>query len=172
MKSSERSSTNDIRVSMRSPGGKREPHSPPLFFGLVENVDFTWPRRDSDITPPTFLCPFGRMASALVKPAPKFPERFGSLPDARSFCREFFSWYNCEHHHTGIGLLTPKMVHYGVAPKVIAARDRVLRAAYEAHPERFVRGIPKAPRLPAAVWINPPAKTENEQEATLPIVDA
>jgi putative transposase len=116
--------------------------------------------------------PFSEAQFKTLKYRPEFPERFGSLPDARSFCREFFSWYNCEHHHTGIGLLTPKMVHYGVAPKVIAARDRVLRAAYEAHPERFVRGIPKAPRLPAAVWINPPAKTETEQEATLPIVDA
>ena len=106
-----------------------------------------------------------------LKYRPKFPERFGSLQDARSFCREFFAWYNDGHHHTGIGLLTPKMVHYGKAPEVIAARDRVLRAAYEAHPERFVMGIPKAPRLPEAAWINPPAKTETRQEA-IPTVTA
>jgi putative transposase len=109
--------------------------------------------------------PYSEAQFKTLKYRPKFPERFGSLQDARSFCREFFAWYNDGHHHTGIGLLTPKMVHYGKAPEVIATRDRVLRAAYEAHPERFVMGIPKAPRLPEAAWINPPAKTETEQEA-------
>lgn len=112
--------------------------------------------------------PYSEAQFKTLKYRPKFPERFGSLQDARSFCREFFAWYNDGHHHTGIGLLTPRMVHYGKAPEVIAARDQVLRAAYEAHPERFVMGIPRAPRLPEAAWINPPAKTENKQEAIPP----
>lgn len=74
--------------------------------------------------------PFSEAQFKTLKYWPEFPKRFGSLPDARSFCREILSWYNYEHHHTGIGLLTPMMVHYGEVPKVIAARDRVLRATY------------------------------------------
>jgi len=42
----------------------------------------------------------------------------------------------------------------------IAARQQVLMAAHEAHPERFVRGTPKPPALPTAVWINPPRASE------------
>lgn len=74
----------------------------------------------------------------------------------RAFSRSFFEWY--DHHHTGIGLLTPEVVHYGRAEEVIRARHEVLLAAYEAHPERFMRKPPKPPRLPEAVWINPAEK--------------
>jgi hypothetical protein len=38
---------------------------------------------------------------------------FGSIEDARAFCREFFAWYNTEHCHAGIGLLTAATVHAG-----------------------------------------------------------
>jgi hypothetical protein len=82
------------------------------------------------------------------------------LADARAWAREFFQWYNQEHHHSGIGLLTPSTVHCGQALETIAARRDVLLAAYQAHPERFVRGMPKPPALPTAVWINPPTVTE------------
>ena len=67
-------------------------------------------------------------------------------------------WYNEEHHHTGLGLLTPASVHHGQAGEVLAARQEVLRGAYQAHPERFVRGEPRPGEVPGAVWINPPAK--------------
>jgi hypothetical protein len=49
------------------------------------------------------------------------------------------------------------MVHDGQAAEKVTARQKVLLAAYEAHPERLVRGTPRPPALPAAVWINPPA---------------
>jgi putative transposase len=114
--------------------------------------------------------PYSEAQFKTLKYRPEFPERFGSLADARAFRREFFAWYNDQHHHTGIGLLTPKMVHDGEAARVIEARDQVLRAAYEAHSERFVKGLPQAPRLPEAVWINPPAKTEAVSEAVPLIV--
>ena len=89
---------------------------------------------------------------------PTFPARFGSLEDARAFCRSFFRWYNEEHRHAGIWLLSPAMVHFGRAHDVQAARAAVLADAYAAHPERFVRRPPTPPELPTAVWINPPAK--------------
>lgn len=106
--------------------------------------------------------PFSEAHFKTLKYRPDFPERFGSLEDARAFCQSFFSWYNAEHRHSGIGLLTPQAVHYGQAEQIFKDREKVLLAAYEAHPERFVRKVPTPPRLPEAAWINPPkpAKTE------------
>ncbi len=92
-----------------------------------------------------------------VKYRPDFPDRFGSVQDARGYGGPLFQWYNNEHYHTALGLLTPAMVHYGTADKVLAKRQAVLSAAYAAHPERFVRGAPVVPALPAEVWINEPA---------------
>jgi len=101
--------------------------------------------------------PFSESQFKTLKYRPEFPDRFGSLEDARSFCGFFFTWYNTQHHHSALGLLTPQTVHYQRAPQVISQRQQVLTAAYLAHPERFVRHPPRPPQLPAAVWINPPA---------------
>ena len=100
--------------------------------------------------------PFSESQFKTLKYRPEFPDRFGSFEDGLSFCRGFFHWYNAEHYHSGIGLLTPEAVHFGQAQQIINARNKVLQAAYQAHPERFVRGLPLPPRLPDAVWINPP----------------
>lgn len=80
-----------------------------------------------------------------------------SQQDAHAFCQEFFRWYNDEHYHSGIGLLTPASVHYGGADETLAKRQAVLDAAYEHYPERFVNKAPSPPDGPTAVWINPPA---------------
>jgi putative transposase len=100
--------------------------------------------------------PFSEAHFKTLKYRPGFPDRFGSLQDARSFCRRFFHWYNHEHRHTGLALLTPATVHYGHAEEVLCARAAVLKAAYQAHPERFVNKRPRPKPLPAAAWINPP----------------
>ena len=100
--------------------------------------------------------PFSESQFKTMKYRPEFPDRFGGYEDALGYCRLFFKWYNDEHYHSGIGLLTPAMLHYGQAEKVIADRVNVLQVAYEKHPERFVRGCPKPQTLPTAVWINPP----------------
>lgn len=100
--------------------------------------------------------PYSEAQFKTLKYCPDFPERFGSLEDARAFCRSFFRWYNEEHYHSGISLLTPATVHLGQADEVIQCRSAVLQAAYEAHPERFVRKKPTHAPLPAAAWINPP----------------
>ena len=94
---------------------------------------------------------------------PGFPPRFGSIEDARAFCRTFFGWYNGEHRHSGIGLLTPEVVHRGRGEEVRAARQAVLADAYTAHPERFVNKRPEPPPLPTAVWINPPKEPPSSQ---------
>jgi putative transposase len=102
--------------------------------------------------------PYSESQFKTLKYCPSFPDRFGSIQDARSFCQNFFPWYNSEHHHSGIGLLTPEMVHYGKAEQATAKRQVVLTAAFEANPERFVRGMPKPPSPPEAAWINKPKK--------------
>lgn len=86
-----------------------------------------------------------------------YPDRFGALEEARQWCEGFFTWYNQEHHHSALCLLTPADVHYGRAEEVLAQRQVVLQESYERHPERFVNGPPTVPQLPAAVWINPPS---------------
>ncbi len=103
--------------------------------------------------------PFSEAQFKTLKYHPTFPERFGSLQDARAWARPFFHWYNQAHHHSGLGLMTPAAVHLGLADQLYAARQQVLQAAYQAHPERFVRGQPTPPALPTAAWINPPATT-------------
>lgn len=105
--------------------------------------------------------PFSEAQFKTLKYHPTFPERFGSIEDARVFCQHFFSWYNEEHRHSGIGLLIPEDLHYGRAEQVVKARQEVLTNAYVAHPDRFVRGEPKPPLIPEAVWINPPCETDS-----------
>jgi putative transposase len=101
--------------------------------------------------------PYSESQFKTMKYRPDYPDRFGSIQDARAWARPFFQWYNHEHHHSGLGLLTPATVHYGQAQVVIDQRQQVLQAAYAAHPERFVRGEPKPPSLPTEVWINGPS---------------
>jgi putative transposase len=100
--------------------------------------------------------PYSEAQFKTLKYRPDFPERFGCIEDSRSHCQDFFPWYNKEHLHSGIGLLTPETMHYGLAQDVRKAREEVLRIAYEAHPERFVRKIPVPPAIPEAAWINKP----------------
>ncbi len=91
--------------------------------------------------------PYSQSQFTTLKYRPTFPDRFGSIQDARAFCQHFFGWYNVAHHHSGIGLLVPE----------------VLTAAYAAHPERFVRKLPEPPALPAVAWINQPDTQEAAQ---------
>ena len=56
--------------------------------------------------------------------------------------------------------MTPAAFHHGQATDLHGARGRVLDAAYERYPERFVRKPPVPPELPTAAWINKPATKE------------
>ncbi len=100
--------------------------------------------------------PFSESHFKTLKYQPTFPQRFGCIEDAKSFCRRFFDWYNQDHHHGGIGLMTPDQVHYGQADAVHAARQHTLDQAFRANPERFVNQMPIPPAKPTAAWINPP----------------
>lgn len=100
--------------------------------------------------------PFSEAQFKTMKYRPDFPSSFSSREHARSHCTDFFPWYNNEHHHVGLGLLTPHDVHHGLAAERVAARAVVLAAAYAAHPERFVQRPPRPAAPPSQVWINPP----------------
>jgi putative transposase len=102
--------------------------------------------------------PYSESAFKTLKYAPVFPDRFGSLADARAFGEAFFSYYNHEHRHSGIGLHTPASVHYGTAGEVRVHRQQTLDAAHAAHPERFGHRPPQAPKLPTVAWINQPSQ--------------
>jgi putative transposase len=104
--------------------------------------------------------PFSEAQFRTLKYRPGFPDRFGSIEDARAFCQVFFPWYNTEHRHSGIGLMTPEAVHSGRAAELTATRQGVLAAAYLDHPERFVHKQPVPPVVPSTVWINPPTSLE------------
>jgi putative transposase len=104
--------------------------------------------------------PYSEAHFKTLKYRPEFPERFDDIDQARAHCRPFFDWYNHEHRHSGIGLMTPAAVHHGHAIELHAARARVLDTAYERHPERFVRKPPVPPELPTAAWINKPDTKE------------
>jgi len=100
--------------------------------------------------------PFSESQFKTLKYRPGFPERFFTVEEARGFCRTFFGWYNQEHRHSGIAMMTPDAMHTGQAVALQAARQEVLRHAYGVHPERFVRRPPAPLPLPTAVYINPP----------------
>ena len=108
--------------------------------------------------------PYSESQFKTFKYRPEFPDRFGALVDARSHCVDFFAWYNQEHHHSALGLFTPYDVHYHLADSKREQRARVLAAAYAAHPERFVHGIPKLKPLPRTVWINKPKEEQPTKE--------
>jgi putative transposase len=104
--------------------------------------------------------PFSEAAFKTLKYCPAFPDRFGSIEDARAFCAEFFEHYNHVHRHSGIALHTPASVHYGTATEIRSQRQETLTAAYAANPIRFRHRPPHAPVLPEVAWINPPATEE------------
>jgi len=120
-----------------------------LLIDLDVTPSFSRPRVSNDN-------PFSEAEFRTMKYGPQYPDRFDGYHHARDFCRHFFPWYNDEHRHSGLAMLTPAAVHFGNAAAILAQRRRVLTAAHVAHPDRFVRGAPIVRPLPNAVWINPP----------------
>ncbi len=103
--------------------------------------------------------PFSEAQFKTLKYHPGFPGRFAGREAATGYCRSFFPWYNHDHRHAGIAMLTPADVYFGRARDLLADRKKVLANAYRNHPERFPRGCPQPAALPEAVYINPPSTT-------------
>jgi putative transposase len=104
--------------------------------------------------------PYSESQFRTMKYRPEFPDRFGCIQDSRAFAQGFFRWYNEEHYHSGLALLTPAMVHYQQTGPILQQRQQVLDVAYQLHPERFVRHAPKPAAVPTEVWINKPLNLE------------
>jgi putative transposase len=104
--------------------------------------------------------PYSEAQFKTLKYRPDFPDRFGSIEDARAFCQAFFVWYNSVHRHSGIGFMTPANLHFGHAAEVTRQRSITLDAAFRAHPRRFKHVAPRPPEVPLAAWINPPKTKE------------
>jgi len=117
--------------------------------------------------------PYSEAQFKTLKYRPDFPTQFGSIEDARAFCCHFFDWYNHDHYHSGIALLTPVSVHNELATGIVCKRNQVLQAAFECNPRRFKNCQPTAQPVPEAAWINPPSKPllqeddQNQENDTL-----
>jgi len=106
--------------------------------------------------------PFSEAQFKALKYHPSLPGRFQAIDVATNYCRSFFPWYNLEHRHSGLSMLTPHHVHYGRAEVMLAQRQHILDAPWAKHPKRFVRGQPKPGVLPEAVWVNPSNSTTGD----------
>jgi putative transposase len=126
-----------------------------LLVDLGVAASFSRPRVSNDN-------PFSEAHFKTLKYRPQFPARFEGIEHARAYAREFFPWYNHQHHHSGIGFMTPAAMHFGTAPALWQQRAAVLQAAYLAHPERFKGKHPMPPKLPTVVGINLPKPQPQE----------
>lgn len=99
--------------------------------------------------------PFSEAHFKTIKYHHRYPKRFESMAHAEDYFGSFFDWYNSKHHHLGLGLFTPAQIHDGSYRVVQQTRQAALDDAYHRHPERFVKGPPKAPAPPSSVAINP-----------------
>lgn len=105
--------------------------------------------------------PFSEAQFKTMKYRPDYPDRFDSIEAARQWARVFFAWYNDDHYHSGLNLMTPASVHCGQADAVQQQRQSVMAAAFEACPARFRAGMPLVKGAPSAVYINPPKPAKN-----------
>ncbi len=128
-----------------------------LLADLGVNKSFSRPQVSNDN-------PYSEAHFKTLKYHPEFPNRFGCIQDARSFCRSFFQTYNEEHRHSSIALMTPSVVHSGKADLCNRARQDVLNLAYKKNPERFENGSPRVLQLPKEVWINKPKPADTTQQ--------
>ena len=103
--------------------------------------------------------PFSEAHFKTMKYRPDFPEKFGALADARGFAGDFFHWYNEEHHHSGLCMLTPSDVHHGRVEQRRREHQQVLDDAFQRHPARFPHGRPLVKSPLPEVWINKPTQT-------------
>jgi len=105
--------------------------------------------------------PFSEAQFKTLKYHRFFKPWYESLEDAKECLAKFFEWYNTEHRHINLGLLTPEMVHEGKVDEVLATRTRALKDAYSKHPERFSKRGPKLLIPQERVGINIPVTRQS-----------
>lgn len=82
------------------------------------------------------------------------PDGFLSLEEARLWCKTFVSWYNDEHHHSGIKFFTPSQRHTGEDRRLIEVRNAAYEAAKLRHPSRWNGRSTRNWKLPDRVYLN------------------
>ncbi len=91
-----------------------------------------------------------------LKYHPNWPKKFETLDEVTAHCEQFFGWSNDEHHHSGVGMLTPTDHHAGHGQRIdTVAQTGCPRRRLPGPPERFPNGRPHPPHQPTRVWINP-----------------
>jgi putative transposase len=90
-----------------------------------------------------------------LKTQPDYPAYFNDSNHARSWCGDFFDWYNDQHQHSGLNGHIPADVFHGRARAITGIKQTALDDAHRRHPERFVNSAPKAKAPPDIVSINP-----------------
>lgn len=104
--------------------------------------------------------PFSEALFRTLKYRPDYPTRpFQSLEEAREWVACFVAWYNHEHLHSGIGMVTPAQRHDGADLAVREARRAVIAEAVRRHPERWGGRTPRAWDAPEVVALNPQPDT-------------
>ncbi len=75
-----------------------------------------------------------------LKYCPEYPSRgFDSIDDARAWVARFVDWYNEQHLHSGIGLVSPAARHAGDDIGMLEARRAVYARARERNRARWSR---------------------------------
>jgi|APGre2960657505_1045072.scaffolds.fasta_scaffold64031_1 putative transposase len=106
--------------------------------------------------------PFSEAQFKTMKYHRYFKPWYESAEEAKAILGEFFKWYNGEHRHINLGLMTPETVHLGKVEEVLAARSQALRLAYSRHPERFSKRGPKVLIPQERVGINIPVTRQSK----------
>jgi hypothetical protein len=97
--------------------------------------------------------PFSEAQFKTLKYVPDFPDRFGSLADARAFSDRFFPAYNHEHRHSGIGMHTRR--RFTSAPQPTSAHDARRPSIAPTHNTRAVQP-PASAAAPARAGVDQP----------------
>lgn len=90
-----------------------------------------------------------------LKYQPDYPRRFEGHGHAQRWCEDYFTWYNTQHHHSGLNGYTPEQVFTGRYHELHRQRQTALDIAYLKHPQRFRNGAPQAKLPPEVMFINP-----------------
>ena len=138
-----RAGTSTLRIrTAAAPCARRPPPNCWSIWGVA--ASYSRPRVSNDN-------PFLEAQFKTLKYRPEFPERFDGIEHTRAHLREFFTWYNDEHRHSGIGFMTPAAVHFGQAAAMQRQRATVLAAAYRSHPQRFKENARHHQRCPRSL---------------------
>jgi putative transposase len=108
--------------------------------------------------------PYSESQFKTLKYRPEFPERFGSIEDARAFWPDVLCLVQPRASSQRDRLADPGDAALRHGWEVIEQRQQVLDAAYARNPERFTHARPKHPPQPTAVWINPPIPATATEE--------